>query len=85
MLSLCVLTRQEFLEAAQRAGIGAVAFDLNGDGDEKYVLRSASGGWEVYYSERGLERNLRTFGVEEHALQHLLTLLASDHSTRVSR
>jgi hypothetical protein len=67
------------------AGRVTLAFGLSGDGDEKYALRSASGDWEVYYCERGSERNLRAFCVVEQALQHVLTLLTTVPSTRLCR
>jgi hypothetical protein len=77
------VTREEFFEAVQKAKIRPGSFDLNGQGDECYILSGSGNHWSVYYSERGLETNKRHFGSEADALAHLFDLLKNDHSTRL--
>lgn len=77
------MTRDKFIEAVQKARIRPSAFDLDGAGDECYVLSGNGNHWSVYYSERGLETKKRNFGSESAALKHLLGLLKSDRSTRL--
>ncbi len=77
------MTRQQFFEAIQKAGIRSSAFDLDGQGDECYVLSGNESHWSVYYSERGLETKKRNFGSEVAALNHLFGMLKNDRSTRI--
>jgi len=77
------MTRQQFFEAIQKAGIRSSAFDLDGQGDECYVLSGSENHWSVYYSERGLETKKRNFGSEVAALKHLFGMLKNDRSTRI--
>ena len=77
------MTRDEFLKAVREAGLRSSAFDLDGHGDECYVLTGNSNHWTVYYSERGLETQAHHFASESEALTHLLGLLQSDPSTRL--
>lgn len=44
----------------------------NGLPNEAFCLTPADGHWEVYYSERGLRSDLRTFSTEEEACEYLL-------------
>lgn len=77
------MTREQFFDAIQRAGIRSSAFDLEGQGDECYVLSGNENHWSVFYSERGLETKTRHFGSEAAALKHLFGLLKNDRSTRI--
>ena len=77
------MTRDEFQKAASEAGFRSGAFDLDGQGDECYVLRGNTNHWAVYYSERGLESQVRHFASEAKALEHLLHLLQNDPSARI--
>lgn len=77
------MTREGFLDAIRQANISASAFDLSGQGDECYVLSGSGYHWSVYYSERGLERNMAHFVSEADALKHLLRLLEADPTTRL--
>ena len=76
------MTREEFFEAIRKANIRSSAFDLDGQGDECYVLSGTDNHWSVYYSERGLETKKRHFESEAAALKHLFSLLKNDRSTR---
>lgn len=77
------MTRQEFLDVVRGENIRSSAFDLNGQGDECYVLSGNENHWSVYYSERGLNTKMRRFGSEAAALKHLLDVLKNDPSTRL--
>jgi hypothetical protein len=77
------MTRRQFFEAVQEAGIRASAFDLDGQGDECYVMSGNDNHWSVYYSERGLKTDKRHFGSEVAALEHLFGMLKNDPSTRI--
>lgn len=76
------MTKAEFLEAAKANGIRLDAFNLDGQGDECYVLADREGRWDVYYSERGLEARVRHFSTESAALDYLLEALRADPSTK---
>lgn len=77
------MTRDEFLQAVRLSNIRSDAFDLDGYGDERYVLADRAGRWDVYYSERGLEARVCHFPNESAALEHLLETLQADPSTRL--
>jgi hypothetical protein len=74
------MTRQHFLDAARAAQIRSDAFSFVTPANECYVLTAGRGGWNIYYSERGLETGLRHFGTEALALGYLLDRLISDRS-----
>lgn len=50
---------------------------------EKYVLEIVSGGWQVYYSERGLRVGVTRFESEDEACSYLLECLLKDPTTRI--
>lgn len=77
------MTRDEFLQAVRSNNIRSDAFDLEGQGDERYVLADRDGRWDVYYGERGLEARVRHFSTEPAALEYLLETLWADPSTRL--
>ena len=78
------MDRDQLAATLQRSGIRKDAYRLGaGPADEAYVLDRENGQWVVYYSERGLKRNLQSFEDEAHACNHLLTRLRDDQSTRV--
>ena len=77
------MTRNEFLRVIEAEAIRPSAFDLEGQGDECYVLTGNTNYWTVHYSERGLETEARHFASESQALVYLLDLLQSDPSTRL--
>ncbi|URD60625.1 hypothetical protein M8312_12685 [Sphingomonas sp. KRR8] len=73
----------ELRAALQAEGIRPDACDLSGEGkSEAYVLREEPFGWSVFYSERGMEQDTRTFGSETEACDFLLTKLRADPTTR---
>ena len=78
------MTRDEFLDAARQANISSRAFNLDGSGNERYVLSHSADQWRVYYSERGEQVEARNFGSESEALQYLLEWLKRIPSARLS-
>lgn len=77
------MTRDEFLGAVRSNNIRPDAFELDGQGNERYVLADRHGRWDVYYGERGLETRVRHFSTESAALEYLLGTLQGDPSTRL--
>ncbi len=77
------MTRDQFLQAIGSNNIRSDAFDLDGQGDERYVLADRDGRWDVYYSERGLEARAHHFSTESAALEYLLETLHADPSTKL--
>lgn len=45
--------------------------------NEAYCLNKVGNKWEVYYSERGLKTNLKTFDSEEKACDYIYRILVS--------
>ena len=76
-------TRDAFARAVVEESIDPRAFAIEASGDECYVLLAADGGWEVFYSERGLKSDLRRFATEAAGLEDLLARLRADPSTRL--
>lgn len=60
------------------------AYDLSGgSSNEAYVMRASGTGWEVFYSERDLQMNRRSFDSEAEAGAHFRMLIEADPTTRV--
>lgn len=77
------MNRSDLVSAAQREGIRASAYSLDGGlPPERYVLALGEGGWSVYYSERGLRREEHHFDTEDEACSYLLLRLVEDPTTR---
>jgi hypothetical protein len=76
------MTREQFLDAARSHGIRRDAFSFDAACDECYVVAGHGDGWDVYYSERGLQSGRRHFAAESAALDDLLGRLRADPSTR---
>ncbi len=76
------MTRDQFLDAVRSHGIRQDVFSFDGACDECYVAAGQGDGWDVYYSERGLQTGLRHFDTESAALDYLLGKLRADPSTR---
>jgi len=74
------MTRSEFITCIKTAAIREDAFELDGLGDECYVLEEVNGVWEVFYSERGLKSGIHEFSTEADALNYLLEVLKADQS-----
>lgn len=78
------MTVQELKVTLDRLGIRERAYDLDGSHrDEVYCLDQVSGGWVVYYRERGIRRDERLFSSEDEACRHILDLIAGDPTTRL--
>lgn len=77
------VNRSELRTVLEAEGISPDAYDLSGEGkNEAYVLRQEPFGWSVFYSERGAQRDARTFGSEAEACACLLGKLRKDPTTR---
>jgi hypothetical protein len=77
------MDRNQLAATLQREGIRPDAYCLEGgQPNESYVLHRDGDRWLVYYSERGLRSDLRSFNNEEDACIHLLTRLRKDVWTR---
>jgi hypothetical protein len=77
------MNRSELAAMLQAKAIRTDAYDLSGDAkNEAYVLRQEPVGWLVFYSERGLERDVRSFANEADACADLLARLTSDPAIR---
>ena len=77
------MNRQNLKATLEAEGVRADAYDLTGNGkNEALVLRQERFGWSVFYSERGLETGIETFGSEQDACFHMLALLKVDPTTR---
>jgi len=78
------MTVQELRDVLTRVGIRERAYDFDGSSrDEVYCLDKApSGGWSVYYRERGIRREERRFSSEDEACRYVLELLMRDPTTR---
>ena len=77
------MTKDDFLRIIREDKTRLDAFNLDGQGDECYVVAHRQGRWSVYNSERGLETSVRQFSTESAALEYLLELLRADPSTRL--
>lgn len=49
---------------------------------ECFVITERSGVWIVFYAERGLEREAKSFPTEDAACRHLMSILLADPTTR---
>lgn len=84
LLPVPALTRQRFLSFVEAECIDPGSYCLGGGHpSETYTLDDRRSEWVVYYSERGLESGVVSFGSESEALQHLLDLLVRDATTRM--
>ena len=76
------MNRFEFVVAARREGIRDGAYSLEGGfPSERYVLSIESGGWSVYYAERGEKVGDEHFDTEDDACTWLLFLLMKSSAT----
>jgi hypothetical protein len=79
------MTRDEFMTAIVIRRINPSAFSIdNSEKNECYVLSANIKNWSVFYIERGQNTKQIFFDSESDALQHLLMLLESDPSTRLT-
>lgn len=77
------MNRDKVREVARAEGIRPDAYSLDGgDHEDRYVLAIETGGWSVYFVERGERTDVTHFETEEEACDHLLSLLLRDSTTR---
>jgi hypothetical protein len=77
------MDRNELRDILDQADIRADVFDLDGrDCDECLRLERTPNGWIVYYAERGLRTNERTFPNEDEACRNILKRLIDDAGAR---
>jgi hypothetical protein len=77
------VNRAELVKEAEKAGVRPDAYSTEGGMPaERYVLDLESGGWIVYYSERGQRVEPVEFGTEDEACTYLLACLLKDRTTR---
>lgn len=80
-----MIDRRGFETRVRAEDVSPDAFSIGEDKDEMYcVLPGVSGGYMVYYSERGHRRDEKTYSDEASALEDLLTRVLSDPTTRVA-
>ena len=67
------MTEEQFLSFAQKNNVSSKYYSLNGEfvGDDVFYVRENYGKWEVYYFERGLINNMRTFNSKSEAIENL--------------
>lgn len=74
------VTRDELCGRLDANGVHADAYDFDKtQKDEVYTLEKHPAGWTVYYRERGLRRDERTF-TSEHDASSFFRSPGSDHS-----
>lgn len=77
------MNRMELQAVLEPERVRPQAYDLTGDRvNEAFVIRQEPFGWNVFYRERGVERDTHTFGTEAEACDHLLDMLRRDPTTR---
>jgi len=78
------MDRKQLQRAAAREGIRDSAYSLDGGLPfERYVLSIVTGGWSVYYSERGERVGETFFDTEDEACSFLFDKLVRDPTTRL--
>ena len=77
------MDRQELADWLAAEGFDPSTYSLRGGApDECYVLNRFNGGWEVFYSERGLRSGQEWFRTEAEACEHIKQQLMRDPTTR---
>jgi len=80
------MTRDELRRSLDAHGVHPDAYDLDkSQKDEVYSLEEDPAGWSVYYRERGLRRDERTFASEDDASRFFLDAVLKDPTTRLPR
>ena len=78
------MERPDLLDWFRAERINPTAYDLSGGAaNEAYVLRLTTSGWEVFYSERGLQTGLRVFADERDAIAYFREVVISDPRTQL--
>lgn len=80
------MTPDELRAKLDANGVDPNAYDFDQtQKDEVYCLERHSAGWTVYYRERSLHRDERTFASEQDACKFFLDLVLRDPTTRLPR
>lgn len=79
-----LVNREELGAVLEREGVNPDAYSLDGGEGigERYVLALRTGGWKVFYAERGQEQGRRDFDTEDEACRFLLDVLLLDTTTQ---
>lgn len=78
------MTRLEFESWAEQAGIDPRTYSLSSSADDDaYVVERSSGGWAVFFSERGHRNDEEWFATEPQALADLKQRLERDPTVRI--
>jgi len=77
------MNQKELETKLHREGIMRSAYALDGESPyEQYAIQNNYGKWSVFYSERGLESNLKKFNNESDACVYLYKCLTKDPTTK---
>lgn len=77
------MNRQELKSKLDESNIDPHSYSLDGRTEsERYVLEVATGGWVVFYAERGQRTGLQLLATEDEACRALLDILLRDSTTR---
>ncbi len=78
------MNRHELIRILEMEGFSKDTYDLSGNmnPDEKYCLNQEGQSWVVYYSERGKQRNKKSFNSEGLACEYFLSLMRHDPTTK---
>jgi len=80
------VSRDELRRKLDAKGVHPNAYDLDEtQKDEVYCLEESPTGWTVYYRERGIRRDERTFASEQDACDYFLDAVLRDPTTRLPR
>ena len=77
------VNRDDLRQALAREGIRDSSYGIGNDQPERYCLGIVSGGWAVWYSERGGRNNEVFYETEDEVCSELLLRLVEDPTTRV--
>ncbi len=78
------MNRNSLRDLLQTEHVRDDAYSLDGTlQDESMCLEAVTGGWAVFYSERGLRSGERVFETEDEACQFLAGRLLADPSNRL--
>ena len=73
----------ELNTALAKAGVASRAFCIGEPVcDEAYCLLETPAVWEVFYSERGIKRSLRTFTTQNEACAYIFEVICKDPTAR---
>ena len=77
------MNRDELQRVLAARRIRQRSYSLEGGSpDDRYCIERSSGGWAVYFSERGNRNDEKWFATETEACEELLRRILADPSTR---